>query len=197
MALLDLFLAMLWFFLFAAWIWLLVSVFADIVRSDDLGGVAKAVWTIFVLVLPLLGVFVYLLVRGGKMHERQFAAARAAEQAQKDYIREVAGGAPSTADELTKLSGLRDRGSSMLRSSSARRPSCWPDRPRPHDAHGGHGASDGRLRGRDAGGSVGSRAGDAAPGLRRRLHRSGGQPLEAERRGSERTVELTGADRDR
>jgi uncharacterized membrane protein YccF (DUF307 family) len=67
----QVFLSMLWFFLFLIWICLLVVVFADIFRSHDLGGWAKALWTIFVIVLPYLGVFVYLIARGGKMSERR------------------------------------------------------------------------------------------------------------------------------
>jgi predicted permease len=67
----QVFLSMLWFFLFLIWICLLVAVFADIFRSHDLGGWGKALWTIFVIVLPYLGVFVYLIARGGKMSERR------------------------------------------------------------------------------------------------------------------------------
>ena len=70
MPLLDLFWAMLWFFLFLAWIWLIVYLFGDIFRSDDLGGVAKAAWVVFVVLVPLVGVFVYLIVRGGSMPDR-------------------------------------------------------------------------------------------------------------------------------
>jgi hypothetical protein len=66
----QVFLSMLWFFLFFIWIWLLIVVFADIFRSHDLGGWGKALWTIFVIVLPYLGVFVYLIARGGKMADR-------------------------------------------------------------------------------------------------------------------------------
>ena len=65
---------MLYFFLFIIWIWLLITVFIDIFRSHDMGGVAKALWVIFVIILPFLGVFVYLIARGGKMHERAAAA---------------------------------------------------------------------------------------------------------------------------
>src|ERR1700678_2632817 len=75
---LDAFLTILYFFMFFIWIWLLITVFADIFRSHDLGGMAKALWTIFVIVIPFLGVFVYLIARGGKMHER--AAEQAAQQ---------------------------------------------------------------------------------------------------------------------
>jgi ABC-type multidrug transport system fused ATPase/permease subunit len=111
MPLLDLFVATLWIFLFVAWIWLLVGVFADIFRSEDLGGGAKAVWTIFVLLLPFLGVFVYLIARGGKMQDRQMSAAAEAERARQEYIRGVAtASTPSTADELAKLAQLRDQG---------------------------------------------------------------------------------------
>src|SRR3954466_8271811 len=65
----DVFLSMLWFFLFFIWIWLLITVFADIFRSDDLSGWGKALWTILVIVLPYLGVFAYLIARGKKMGE--------------------------------------------------------------------------------------------------------------------------------
>ncbi len=71
---LDAFLTMLYFFLFIIWIWLLIMVFSDIFRSHDMGGGAKALWVIFVIVMPYLGVFVYLIARGGKMHERAAAA---------------------------------------------------------------------------------------------------------------------------
>jgi hypothetical protein len=110
MPLLDLFVATLWIFLFVAWIWLLVGVFADIFRSDDLGGWGKAMWTIGVLLLPALGVFVYLIARGSKMQDRQRQEVLTAEHARQQYIRQVAGTAPSTADELTKLAQLRDQG---------------------------------------------------------------------------------------
>ena len=77
---LDFFLTMLYFFLFVIWIWLLITVFVDIFRSHDMGGVAKALWVIFVTSsCPSSGVFVYLIARGGKMHERAAEAAQAAE----------------------------------------------------------------------------------------------------------------------
>jgi hypothetical protein len=110
MPLLDLFWTMLLFFLFIAWISLLIQVYADIFRSDDLGGLAKATWTILVLVLPYLGVFVYLIARGGSMQERSTARAIRAQQATEQYIRSVAA-APSSTDELIKLTQLRDQGS--------------------------------------------------------------------------------------
>lgn len=109
MPLLDLFFTMLVFFLFVAWIWLLISVYADVFRSDDLGGLGKAFWVLFVLLLPYLGVFVYLIARGGSMQERSVAEAQRAQRATESWIREVAGGS-NTADELTKLGQLRDQG---------------------------------------------------------------------------------------
>lgn len=108
MPLLDLFWTMLWLFLFIAWIWLLISIFADIFRRD-MSGVGKAGWVLVLIVVPLLGALIYLIANGGDMQERQVKVARAAQQAQDDYIRSVAGGG-STADELEKLATLRDAG---------------------------------------------------------------------------------------
>lgn len=106
----QLFWSMLWFTLFFLWIWLLIAVFADIFRSQDLGGWGKALWCIFVIVLPYLGVFVYLIARGGKMRDRQMQDATDAAAAQRAYIRQVAGSSPSTADELAKLSDMKATG---------------------------------------------------------------------------------------
>jgi hypothetical protein len=102
--------SLLWFFLFFIWIWLLITVFADIFRSRDLSGWAKALWTIFVIFLPYLGVFVYLIARGHKMHEHAMQAARAQDAAAREYIRDAAGTAGSPADELARLADLKDRG---------------------------------------------------------------------------------------
>ena len=110
MPLLDLFWTMLLFFLFIAWISLLIQVYADIFRSDDLSGLVKAAWTLFVLALPYLGVFVYLIARGGSMQERSIGRAVRAQQASERYVRGVASASSST-DELIKLSQLRDQGS--------------------------------------------------------------------------------------
>lgn len=110
MPLFDLFWAMLWFFLFFAWIWLLISIFGDIFRSNDMGGGAKAFWTLFVIILPLLGTLIYLIARGGSMAERSLEAAKAQDAAAKAYIRDAAGGGASAADELKKLADLRSSG---------------------------------------------------------------------------------------
>ena len=107
---LDFFLTMLYFFLFIIWIWLLIMVFMDIFRSRDMGGFAKALWVIFVIVLPFLGVFVYLIARGGKMQER--SAQQAAEQQKQfdAYVKQAAGTAGTTADQLSKLADLKAQG---------------------------------------------------------------------------------------
>jgi len=108
---LDFFLTMLYFFLFVIWIWLLITVFVDIFRSHDMGGWAKALWVIFVIVLPFLGVFVYLIARGGKMHERAATEAAQQQQAFDAYVKEAAGTAgTSSADQLSKLADLKSQG---------------------------------------------------------------------------------------
>lgn len=109
MALLEIFWIMLWFFLWIMWIWLLIKVFADIFRAD-FSGWAKAGWIIFVIILPFLGVLVYLIAHGGSMGERDMAQMAAAEQAQRKYIQEAAGTGGGTAAELEKLASLRDKG---------------------------------------------------------------------------------------
>jgi hypothetical protein len=109
MPLLDLFWAMLWFFLFFAWIWLLITVIADIFRSRDLSGWGKAFWVLFIIIIPWVGVLVYLIARGQEMGERHMQDAIDREKAARSYIKEAAG-TTSTADELTKLADLRNSG---------------------------------------------------------------------------------------
>ena len=106
----DVFLSMLWFFLFFIWIWLLITVFADIFRSQDLSGWGKAAWSFFVIFLPYLGVFVYLIARGKKMGEHAQQAAQAQDQAFRAYVRDAAGTAGSSADQLAQLAQLHDQG---------------------------------------------------------------------------------------
>lgn len=109
MPLFDLFWSMLWFFLFFAWIWLLITVFADIFRSGQ-SGWAKAGWVIFVIVLPFLGVLIYLIAQGGNMQGRAMDQASDLEASQRQYIQSVAGGGASTADEIEKLAKLNASG---------------------------------------------------------------------------------------
>ena len=96
-------------FLWIAWIILVFRVFVDIFRSHDMGGWGKALWSIFVILVPFLGVFVYLLASGHGMAERDVQVAQQNEAAFQDYVRGVAGSG-GTADELAKLVELRDDG---------------------------------------------------------------------------------------
>ena len=105
----QVFLSMLYFFLFFIWIMILFQVFVDLFRSHDLGGVAKTLWVVFVIVLPFLGVFVYLIARGHKMAEHAAEQAQAQDAAMRNYVQSVAP-ASSTADELAKLADLKERG---------------------------------------------------------------------------------------
>ena len=107
--LLNAFWTMLWFFLWILWFFLLFRIILDIFRSKDLGGWGKAGWLIFVIILPFLGVFVYLIARGSKMAQRDVDDAQAADQAARSYIRDVAQES-SPADQLAKLADLRERG---------------------------------------------------------------------------------------
>src|SRR4051812_46678545 len=105
----EVFLSMLWFFLFVIWFWLIIAIFSDIFRSHDMSGVAKAGWSIFVIVLPFIGIFTYLIARGGKMTEHAVQDA----QAQEDYFNarvQSAVGGSNEADQLAKLASLREQG---------------------------------------------------------------------------------------
>ncbi|MER6984257.1 SHOCT domain-containing protein [Streptomyces carpinensis] len=109
--LLSAFWTMLWFFLWVMWFVLLFRVVLDIFRDDSLNGWAKAGWLVFCIVLPFLGVFVYIVARGRSMGRREIAQARAQQDAVDAYIRETAGGGrTSSVDELARLSDLRSRG---------------------------------------------------------------------------------------
>ena len=106
---LGVFWSMLMFFIWIAWIILVFRIFVDVFRSPDIGGFGKAFWCIFVIVLPFLGVLVYLIVHGGGMAQRDVDQARQNEAAFRSYIRDTAG-TGGTADELTKLADLHARG---------------------------------------------------------------------------------------
>jgi ABC-type multidrug transport system fused ATPase/permease subunit len=109
--LLNIFWSMFIFFLWIIWIWILITVFIDIFRSHDLSGGAKTLWFLFVLFIPLVGVLVYLIARGGKMHEHAVRQAKQQDQEFRQYVQQAAASAPaSTADQLAKLADLRDRG---------------------------------------------------------------------------------------
>jgi Short C-terminal domain/Phospholipase_D-nuclease N-terminal len=101
---LDVLWTMLIFFLWVIWFWLLITVFADIFRRRDISGGAKVLWSIFVIILPFLGVFIYLLSQHDEMAQRNLRQV----QAQEQYIREVAGG--GSAAEIEKAKQLLDSG---------------------------------------------------------------------------------------
>lgn len=109
--------SMFWFMLLIAWIWLIIAILADIFRDKDLSGWWKAVWVFFLIILPWLGALIYLIARGGSMHERSARAAAQQEQQFRAYVQEAAatsggggGGGASTADELKKLADLKASG---------------------------------------------------------------------------------------
>ena len=108
----QVFWSMLWFFLFFIWIWLLIMIFSDIFRSDDLSGWGKALWSIFIIVLPFLGVFVYLIARGRKMQEHARDRAIKSEKEFRSYVQSVAStnGGGGAAEEIARLADLRDKG---------------------------------------------------------------------------------------
>ena len=106
----EVFWSMLWFFLWFIWIWLLIIVFADIFRSHDLSGWGKALWVIFVVIVPYLGVFVYLIARGHKMQARNIQDAATQEAQFRQYVQNVAQTSASPADEIARLADLRDKG---------------------------------------------------------------------------------------
>ena len=110
----QVFWSMLWFFMFFIWIWLLIIVFSDIFRSHDLGGFAKTLWVLFVIIVPYLGVFVYLIARGHKMSEHAQEAAQAQQAAFTQAVQQAAGSGSgsgaSAADQLSKLADLKANG---------------------------------------------------------------------------------------
>jgi Short C-terminal domain/Phospholipase_D-nuclease N-terminal len=104
--------AMFEFFIFLAWFMCLWWVFSDLFRSKDLSGFAKTLWVIFIIVLPFLGMFVYLIARGHGMNQRTFEAQQELQQRQAEYIKSVAGssGGSGTADEIASAKSLLDSG---------------------------------------------------------------------------------------
>jgi hypothetical protein len=95
-------------FLMVAWIWVVVGVISDVFASDDLRGASKGIWVLFVIIIPWLGILAYLVARGEGMRDRRAKAISDVEEAQRAYIKSVAG--PSTVDELAKLADLKDKG---------------------------------------------------------------------------------------
>ncbi len=110
MSLWDVLVSIFWFMLLCAWIWLHISILTDIFRDHELSGWGKALWILFIIVIPWLGALVYLIARGRSMNERSLAQARHQDQAFRRYVQNAASCSPSMADELGKLADLRDRG---------------------------------------------------------------------------------------
>ncbi|MGD9527074.1 SHOCT domain-containing protein [Pseudonocardia sp.] len=107
----DIFLSIFWFMLLFAWIWLLISIFADLFRDHELSGWAKAGWVLFIIIIPWLGALVYLIARGHSMNQRALEQAGRQEQAFRQYVQQAATtSGPSVADEVAKLADLRDKG---------------------------------------------------------------------------------------
>jgi hypothetical protein len=110
--LLQIFLEMMFFFLWILWFFLLFRIITDLFRSHDIGGWGKAGWMILVIILPLFGVLIYLIARGSGMADREIARQQAAQEDFKEYVRKTAAATPSksSADELAQLAELRDKG---------------------------------------------------------------------------------------
>ena len=95
-------------FLFVAWFWILITVLGDLFRDHELSGWAKAAWALFLILAPFLGTFVYLIARGQGMRDRAIAEQAELKKSFDSYVKETAG--TSAADELQKLSGLKEKG---------------------------------------------------------------------------------------
>ena len=106
--LLDVFFSMLYFFLFFVWILLLFRIFADIFRDKDASGLSKVLWIVFLIVLPFLGAFLYIIVKGNSMAGREVEQLQAQDAAAREYIRSAA--APSATEELARLAELKEKG---------------------------------------------------------------------------------------
>ena len=107
---LDVLWTMLVFFLWIAWFWILITVFADIFRRRDISGVMKTVWIIFTILLPFLGVFIYLITQNDGMTQRTLDQARAKQAQMDDYVRETAGTGGGAASEIARAKDLLDTG---------------------------------------------------------------------------------------
>ena len=107
---LDVLWTMLIIFAWIIWFWLLITVFSDLFRRHDTSGFVKVVWIIFVIILPFLGVFIYLIVNHAGMEERSMKQAQAAQAQMDDYVRRTAGSGGGAAAEIEKAKGLLDSG---------------------------------------------------------------------------------------
>ena len=108
----GIFWSMLWFFVWITWLMLLFRVIGDIFRSQDMGGGAKALWLFVVIVMPFLGVFIYMIARGHAMTQHDMDAVHARDEQMKAYVQQVtaSNGSNGSADELAKLAELNKSG---------------------------------------------------------------------------------------
>jgi putative oligomerization/nucleic acid binding protein/phospholipase D-like protein len=102
--------SMLFFFLWVIWFWLLIKVFADVFRRDDIGGGAKTLWIIFVIILPYLGVFIYLITQSHHIAQRDMSQAQSQKAQFDDYVRSVSGSGGGAAGEIAQAKQLLDQG---------------------------------------------------------------------------------------
>jgi hypothetical protein len=107
---LGVFWSMMMFFIFFIWLMLLFHIIGDIFRSHDMGGFAKTLWLLFVIVVPFLGVFVYVIARGHSMAQRGIDRAQAKDEAFSAYVQQTAASGGGSADELAKLADLKSSG---------------------------------------------------------------------------------------
>jgi hypothetical protein len=107
--LLGVFWTVMWFALFFIWIWLLIVIFGDLFRSHDLGGFAKTLWVLFVVIFPFFGILFYLLFRGSGIHDRRRESEARQEESFRRYVQDASTG-PGTADQLAVLADLKERG---------------------------------------------------------------------------------------
>ena len=107
--LLDIFWTILEFFIFFLWIFLVITIVIDVFRSHDMSGGVKALWLLFILILPFLGVLIYLIARGSGMHERAGKQAQDQQKAFSDYVAQTAKGA-NPAEQLATLADLKEKG---------------------------------------------------------------------------------------
>lgn len=102
--------SILWFFLFLTWIWLVITIFGDLIRAKNMSGWAKAAWTVAIILFPFLGVLAYLVFQGNAMADRTVEVLDSQEDAFRSYVRSAAGAGASPAEQLEKLAALHDNG---------------------------------------------------------------------------------------
>jgi hypothetical protein len=106
----DVLLFILEFFLFVIWFWLLITIFSDLFRDHETSGVVKAIWVIVILLIPFVGILLYLIIRGGGMSRRAIQAQQDMQQQFDAYVRQTAGTSGSATDQIAQAKTLLDQG---------------------------------------------------------------------------------------